>query len=323
MRIRTALLGFLALSALYVGALAWTDASRQVFHGLIVLAGVLPSLMALSLLTYGLRFARWRWLLARAGHATPAGTGFLAYLAGFAFTATPGKVGELIRVRYFVPLGVPAARVIAVFVFERALDLVVVLALSLLAIRDAHLLGLAALFVAGFLSVVAMLACWPGLLAGAERLLAAWQLPRLARLVGTVSQGIAGARAWMRLPDLLVGLALGLLAWGATVLGFFLLLLRLGVTELPLGEAMAIYPQAMLAGAASMLPGGVGSTEAAIAALLALAGVAVPVGVLAAVGIRLATLWFAILCGLVALGILEAQLLHRPQAGEGAAARDR
>lgn len=324
MRIKAALLGFVALTVLYLGALVWNDARRHVFAGLISLAGVLPALMALSLLTYGLRFVRWRWLLARAGHPTPAGAGFLAYLAGFAFTATPGKVGELIRVRYFMPLGVPSARVVAVFVFERALDLLVVLALSLLAIRDTRLLAVAALFVTGCLAVVVMLACWPGLLAGIERRLELWRLPGIARLAGTLTHGFAGARVWMRPPDLLAGLLLGLLAWGATALGFVYLLCHLGVTALPLGEALAIYPQAMLAGAASMMPGGVGSTEAAITALLALAGVAVPIGVLAAVGIRLATLWFAILCGLMALGILEARRLVHPQSeAEGTAWRSR
>ncbi|PTT79892.1 lysylphosphatidylglycerol synthetase family protein, partial [Pelomonas sp. HMWF004] len=300
MRIKAALLGFLALTVLYLGTLAWADARRQVFDGVVALASVLPALMLLSLVTYGLRFARWHWLLARAGHATPVGTGFLAYLAGFAFTATPGKVGELVRVRYLVPLGVPAAEVIAVFVFERALDLIVVLALAMLAVRDARLLGVAALFVLGCLALVVMLGRWPALLEGVARRLSAWRLPRVARIALTLSDGLSGAGAWMRPLDLTVGVALGLLAWGGTALSFGYLLHRLGVTGLASAEALAIYPQAMLAGAASMLPGGLGSTEASIAALLALAGVALPVGVLAAVGIRLATLWFAILCGLVA-----------------------
>lgn len=63
--------------------------------------------------------------------------------------------------------------------------------------------------------------------------------------------------------------------------------------------------QPRLAGAASMLPGGVGSTEAALVALLSLFEVPMGIAILAAVGIRLATMWFAVLCGLCALGILE------------------
>ncbi len=61
----------------------------------------------------------------------------------------------------------------------------------------------------------------------------------------------------------------------------------------------------MLAGAASMMPGGVGSTEVTIVALLAVFGVSTGQATLAAVGIRFATLWFAVLCGLAACGVLE------------------
>lgn len=306
MRIKAALLGFLLLTALYVGALVWADARRNVFDGLIPLAAVLPGLLILSLLTYAARYARWRWLLARAGHATPLVSGFLAYLAGFAFTATPGKVGELVRIRYFVPMGVPAWRVISVFVFERALDLIVVLGLATLAIPDRRLIVMAALFVALCLALVIALARRPALLGQLAQRLPARGSHRAAAVLQALAQGFAGCSVWMRPTDLLLSAVLGLLAWGGTALGFVHLLHRLGVDSLPLAEALAIYPLSMLAGAASMLPGGIGSTEATIAALLASFGVAVSTGVLAAVGIRFATLWFAILCGLASVLTLEA-----------------
>lgn len=54
----------------------------------------MPGLAAVAFASYGLRYARWHWLLRRAGHGVPAMPGFAGYLAGFAFTATPGKVGE-------------------------------------------------------------------------------------------------------------------------------------------------------------------------------------------------------------------------------------
>jgi uncharacterized protein (TIRG00374 family) len=68
---------------------------------------------------------------------------------------------------------------------------------------------------------------------------------------------------------------------------------------------MAVYPLSMLAGAASMLPGGVGSTEATIVGLLSLFDVPLGVAALAAIGIRFSSMWFAVLCGFIALSILE------------------
>ena len=312
MHIKAALWGFVVLTALYVGVLVWADAHHHVFDGLVPLAAVLPTLLALSLATYVARYARWHWLLARAGHATPVFTGFLAYLAGFAFTATPGKVGELVRIRYFARMGVPAWRVIAVFVFERALDLLVVLALGALAIRQARLMALAATFVVTCLVLVIVLARHPVLLARLARRLEALGQRRGAAALQALAQGFAGSAIWLRPIDLLLSAGLGVIAWGGTALGFVHLLHRLGVNTLPQAEALAIYPLAMLAGAASMMPGGIGSTEAAIVALLAASGVPLAIGLLAAVGIRLATLWFAILCGLASAVVLEIRMTAAP-----------
>ena len=57
----------------------------------------------------------------------------------------------------------------------------------------------------------------------------------------------------------------------------------------------------MLAGALSFLPGGLGGAEAIMISLLVLKGMTMPAAIAATVFIRLATLWFAVLIGLLAL----------------------
>ena len=54
-----------------------------------------------------------------------------------------------------------------------------------------------------------------------------------------------------------------------------------------------------------MLPGGIGSTEAAIVSLLVASDVPIETATLAAIGMRIATLWGAIVWGLAALVWLE------------------
>lgn len=66
----------------------------------------------------------------------------MAYLAGFAFTATPGKVIELICIRYFTRVGVPSNISFSSFIYERSLDLIVVLFLASLVISRVDLLVL-------------------------------------------------------------------------------------------------------------------------------------------------------------------------------------
>ena len=261
-------------------------------------------MLALAFISYLLRYTRWRWLLGRAGHRIPWAAGSLSYLSGFAFTATPGKVGELVRVRYFAHAGVPAARTISAFVYERTFDLLSVVLLAALAIPALPLFVLLVAFVAALIGAVALTAARPGWLLRGAAWLRLRQWPRLAWAARTLARGLVGCRVWLRPADMLVSLGLGLAAWGVVALSFAWLLDGLGIA-LPWRDAAAIYPTAMLAGAASMLPAGIGTTEATIVALLALHSVPLGLGALAAVGVRVATLWFAVLCGFAAIAVLE------------------
>ena len=89
-------------------------------------AGVLM----LSLLNYGLRFVRWHQTIRRlSGQAPPMLKHLLIYVAGFAFTTTPGKAGEALRGLALKPFGVEYRHSFAAFVWERLMDMLVVLAL--------------------------------------------------------------------------------------------------------------------------------------------------------------------------------------------------
>jgi uncharacterized protein (TIRG00374 family) len=298
------------ITALYVVALIWVDSRNHIFDGILLLSSALPLMVIASFASYLVRYARWRWLLGRTGHWLPPFPGLLAYLAGLAFTATPGKVGELVRIRYCAIWSVPASTVLAAYVFERALDLLVVLALACFVIKRPDLLMLVAAFVGCAAGSVVLLALWPAGLDWVVRRLRRSGAVRLTAFAQTLREGLVGCRTWFRPADLLVGSALGLAAWTITSLAFVYLTGHLHL-PVPFLDALAIYPMAMLVGAASMLPGGLGSTEATITGLLALYDVSLPLAVLAAVGIRLATIWFAIVCGLLAIIRLEARFFSR------------
>jgi uncharacterized protein (TIRG00374 family) len=304
MKIGSALLGFSFVTLLYFGALIYIDRENDVFEHGIDLAGVLPQVALFALASFLLRFVRWRWMLGRRNYHIPVWQGLLAYLSGFALTASPGKVGELLRARYFGAMGVPLDQVIACFVFERTLDLIAVLLLSILFAGFASQLPLVFAFVA--LVVIAVIA----LSRVATRLTligqwlqeVGWHSP--ARLSRAAAEGFSGAISFFRPVEFAGALVLGLLAWGVQSLGCVYLLLTLDIS-MPTLAAVALYPLALLIGAASMLPGGIGTTEAAIVLLLHDFGAPFARATLAAVGMRLSTLWFAMLLGLMAILILE------------------
>lgn len=306
MKIRRAVGGWSIVAGLYFVALLWADSKTGVLRRLPELVPMLPVVVSATLASIALRFARWHWLLRRAGYRVPAGRSLLAYVAGFAFTATPGKVGELLRVRYLVTAGVPASRVVGAFVYERLFDLAAVLLIALPAAAEFHVFGVAASFVALVFAAVGAMAARPRL---GQRLLVTFRragMLRLARAARAVTDGLAHIRLWATLPDILSSLVVGLGAWLVTSWSFVYLLASLGIV-LTGFKALALFPVAMLAGAASMLPGGLGSTEATLVALLAVAGAPLAPASLAAVGIRLATLWLATVLGMAAFAWLETQ----------------
>lgn len=310
MRFGKVLAGYGLILLLYLVVLLMADKSKGFFeYGPAALAQ-LPVLMSLALLSYGLRYVRWYCLLKWSGYSGPMLKGWWAYLSGFALTATPGKVGELLRIRYFGRLGVSADRVMAAFVFERALDLIVVFALAAIFIADVRMFWVAATFVALFLSVLVVAGLYPEILRRLCFFCVQKKWMRFSRFFEFLANVMQGCRAWIRPWPMVISLMIGAAAWSLTSLAFVYLLERLNI-QMPWLAAFSTYPMGMLAGAASMLPGGVGSTEAAIVLQLKWHDIDTSAALLVAVVIRLGTMWFSVFCGFAAILFQEIQFARK------------
>lgn len=302
---RRSAMALVILTIVYAMAFVLIDQSKVDGAVFWTISRSLPLAALCTFLGFVLRYLRWWWLLRTRHYMIPLWIGFLAYLAGFALTASPGKVGELIRIRYFLAMGVPAEQVISCFVFERLLDLLALLLLSTLLAGSAPGLALGLAFVVIFAVSVYVLAqpgvrYWP-LIYMRRR---GWRRP--ARALSALGRGLALSLAFAHWQVSIPAYALGVAAWSLQAYGLVVILHALGV-GLPPVTAIAIQPAGMLIGAASLLPGGIGTTEAAI--ILLLEGFEVPRGTaaIAAIATRASTLWLAIVVGLLAVAILEAR----------------
>src|SRR5690606_1652876 len=104
---------------------------------------------------------------------------------------------------------------------------------------------------------------------------------------------------------LLIPTALSIVGWGLEGVGLWLLLSGFGESA-PLLLSVFIYATATLAGALVPLPGGLGIAEAMFQSqMVELAGVASGAATASMLLIRFATLWWAVIVGFVALGILR------------------
>lgn len=289
-----------ALAALgYLGLSLWAG-WRDVWAA-ITLVGpwVLLGLLALSLSNYLLRFLRWAGYLALLDAPVDWRINLNAYFAGFALTTSPGKLGETLRSVLLKPHGVPTTSSLAAFFAERASDLLAILVLTAIGLwsyppaRPVVGLTLACVLLA------LLLVQWTALITAIDRWAAA-RPQKVAKLLVRLCEIILHFRRCFSLPALMAGLLVGVLAWLAEGLGFWWLLGALG-HPLPLNTAVFIYAFAMLVGGLSFLPGGLGSSEAVMIALLMLNGFPEPAAVTATLICRLATLWFAVGLGAIFL----------------------
>jgi glycosyltransferase 2 family protein len=263
---------------------------------------VVAAAALLSLLNYLLRILRWRSYLAKLGYSFTLRFSAASYVAGFAYTLSPGKVGEMVRARYYVPRGVPLASVTAAFFAERLLDIIAMLVLaSLLATavtRFASFIVFAVLMVVVVLASIAFVP-WTTVKAKLYSLhrTPAWLRKTLLGLVST----LVSTRPLLKPAMLVGGFVAGLLAWGFEGAGLGLLTSIYPSVNLTLTSALGIYGIAVLVGGLSFLPGGLGSTEVIMVGLLSSRGYPLSEALMLTLVCRLVTLWLAVCLGWIAV----------------------
>jgi uncharacterized protein (TIRG00374 family) len=265
--------------------------------------------LSLSLVNYGLRFVRWQKFLALLGHHVYTPESLRIYIAGFGLTILPGKVGETIRSVFLKHHGVSYPESLAAYFsdqFSNLISMLLLVTIGLWAYPQAQpaVVMLAAIIVT--VLVVLQQTAW----LQALEVFAVKKLPaKLGKLVGHGIEVVLHSGRCFKLPMLIQGMVLGLFAWGSEGVAFYYIMHVLG-SDMPLQVALFIYAFSMLVGALSFLPGGLGGTEASMVALLMLNNVAQSQAVAATVLIRLATLWFAVALGVIALSMAERRESH-------------
>jgi uncharacterized protein (TIRG00374 family) len=300
-----ALLLIVLLSALgYLGFSLW-GGWREVLAAIARIGvGGMAVALALSLVNYGLRFVRWQKFLELLGHRIYRAESLRIYIAGFGLTILPGKVGETIRSVMLKHHGVSFPESLAAFLsdqFSNVISMLMLVVRGMWAYPQAKpmVMVLAVLIVAGLL--VLQQTKW----LRALELFAQHKFPaRLGRLIGHGIEIILHSGRCFSLPMLLYSMLLGMVAWGAEGMAFFYVVNLLD-GDISLQVALFIYAFSMLVGAFSFLPGGLGGAEASMVALLIFNHVAQPQAVAATVLVRLATLWFAVALGIIALTLPE------------------
>lgn len=257
--------------------------------------------------SYLWRFARWEHSLKCLGYQVPRCKHLGIYLSGLALSATPGKAGETFRSALLLQHGVKIPHSFAAFLVDRGSD---VLGMILLGALAAMIGGqsFAWAWLLSFVSTMlgsgafAYLLSHPIAINGWRRLDCNIQWLSIKSGQTTLE---AWASIWT-LPRVSVFSVVAMIAYGtqALVFAWFCYILGTGVS---ITGCVMIFVQATLFGAASMIPGGVGVMETAIVFQLINQGVSNASAMSLAIAIRLVTLWFGVITGVVCLSLMQAK----------------
>jgi uncharacterized protein (TIRG00374 family) len=298
-------LGLLAL----IGLILWADARKLAGRLRDFDPALLIPVLGLSLVNYALRYVRWEIYLKALGVKLARARSLGVFLVGFLLSVTPGKAGELGKAWLVRELGGgPALRVVPAVIAERVTDLLgVILLLSLGALPFP---GGRWIALAGVVAVAAavILLTWKR---GADLLFGRLErLPLVGSRMHILAELLGSLRELLSPGLLALALALSVPAWGAEGVGFFLVV-RQYAPQAELLAALFNYTVSTCLGSLSMLPGGLLAAEGSLTALLDAQGLDTATAASATLIIRAATLWFAVLLGLLALPYVLRRLAAR------------
>ncbi len=271
--------------------------------------------LLLSLTNYGIRMVRWEIYLRWQGVRVPLASSAIVFGAGLSLSITPGKLGELVKSYLLREMhDVPATKTAPIVVAARVTDMIALVVLALIGVVLYGVQTTLVIVAGGLVGFGLVLLAWPWLATALIDLMTSPQAVR--RFRAPLRDVYGGIAALCRPGRLIVATLLALPAWGAECIGFALICNAFPGVEVSLPLAIVIYAATTIAGALSFLPGGLGVTEGAMTILLvqSAAHIDQATALDATLLTRIATLWFAVVLGLVFLAGARARIARRKPA---------
>ena len=250
-------------------------------------------LFILTTINYLFRFLKWDFFLKKAGVYLNLKDNLFVFFSGLSMIITPGKIGEIWKGWLIKDInGAELSKTVPVVIVERITDVLGLAILSLFGIlyynEGIYLILALFLIFLGFLTAVKSKTISNRIISMLEH-----KMGKYAENIKTMHKTFEATME----PKGLIGMSLlSAFAWFFECLGMYLVIL--GFKEsIDMTLATFIFSFASLAGAVSMIPGGLGVAEATISGLLQFFGLTVAISVGIAIIVRFGTLWYGAIMG--------------------------
>ena len=307
---------------------------------------VFGPVLLLKCVNWALRYIEWRYFLGVIGVQTVRGLrdrpapapeapvirerdSIILWLAGLAFSISPGKLAEVLKAVVLKHLsGLDFSRGAPVIFLERLVDGLAVIPLTvvaMLAVSDSLDTGDVSLGYVRAVLVGVLIVLFVGMIVIQIKPLAFWCLdlvqdwPGLRRIHSALRNLYDSSYDLIKLRHLIPTVLIGVAAYTSDAIGFFLLLRGLGIEGgwTLFGQATFILGFSVIIASLSTLPGGAGGRELTIGPMLvSIVGLSTAESGTATFLIGLFQLWVGVLIGLIVIAVFRATLFPATLEGE-------
>jgi glycosyltransferase 2 family protein len=263
----------------------------------------LPLILSLSFGNYIFRFFKWHYYTKVINIEIPFKSSFLIFLSAFVMSVTPGKMGEVLK-SYLLKEenGTSISKSAPIILAERLTDFI---SIVLLCISGAFVFNygkdlviIVGIFFISFTFLLSNKNLFLKLISLFEK------LNFISQHIQKIHTAYESIYNLVKIKPLIIATVISLISWFFECLGFFLVLKIFAQTtniDISLMTATFVYAFSTIVGAIALLPGGVGATEATLTGLMIFLKIPKDISVASTIIIRVATLWFAVFVGIIAL----------------------
>ncbi len=266
---------------------------------------LLPLLLLLSFMNYVSRFFKWDYYLSLLNIKIKKLDSFSIFMSGLIMSITPGKVGELLKSYLVKEINkAPISKTAPIIMVERITDFT---SLILIMLFGAYEYNYGRGIVIGFsifLFLVLILISNKNIALPVIKTLE--KVRFLRKHILSIHQAYDSSYKLLRPIPLLNMTILSIFSWSFECLGYHLILINFNI-DVGFMWAAFSYGLSTIAGAITMLPGGLGVTEGSLTFLLIQRNFPKDTAVASTFLVRVVTLWFAVLVGIVSVSIYQSR----------------
>ncbi len=255
------------------------------------------------MINYCVRFLKWDYYLSLIKVKVKKIDSFSIFMSGLVMSVTPGKMGEFLK-SYLVKEinNTPVSKTLPIIFAERITDFVSLLFLALIGAYVYNYGRGVVIGVSVFFILIVVILSNKKIALPILKLLEKNSF--LQKHLSSIHNAYESSYQLLQPLPLLKMSLLSLGSWFFECLGYYIILINFGL-DVSLLWATFCYGFATIVGAITMLPGGLGVTEGSLTFLLIQKGSPKEIAVTSTFIVRIVTLWFAVLVGVISVTIYQ------------------